>query len=432
MSFFFHFTDSRIINNVASSNLDPTRRLGRQGRSTYASQKSSSRSLSTLGNKNSNCSIASLSSSSLCSLSSHRPCSNRHNISRRQRTLSDFSSDVSLFSSSKGKTEAEKAPALPSLNVNTNSQGLGKNEYRNYSLFVDSRAHEKLLSYIHRINPNKREGKLELNQSPSQKFELDRTPSSKSKNELISRANKVFSIKEVENLADRSASGVFHFDLLKKVASRGHLTELQGINPSIITNALSYEGLRTHDLKTQQQLIDYYWGISTFNLPTIDLAQPEKSRKPRKLSLSEARASFKKSPSVLPPPHNPICLWTGTMIRSKGNSYDTVTKVQPKQALSSEMANPYVTAEWKPLAAGPTAAFHTACIIRGVLYIHGGVTVRDGRTPSNKLYMLALPSTMWTEVSRKDKKTRIICTYIRKLSVGLWYCVFVCLFVAFS
>lgn len=58
-----------------------------------------------------------------------------------------------------------------------------------------------------------------------------------------------------------------------------------------------------------------------------------------------------------------------------------------------------VTVEWEPLApAGPCVAFHAACIIRGSLFIHGGVTEKDSKLPSSGLHKLDLKTCQWTEV----------------------------------
>ena len=59
-----------------------------------------------------------------------------------------------------------------------------------------------------------------------------------------------------------------------------------------------------------------------------------------------------------------------------------------------------MTAEWEPFAPiGPQVAFHTACIIRGALFVHGGVREKDGKQPSADLHRLDLSSGMWTQVS---------------------------------
>ena len=56
-------------------------------------------------------------------------------------------------------------------------------------------------------------------------------------------------------------------------------------------------------------------------------------------------------------------------------------------------------AEWEPLApVGPKAAFHTACVLRGALYVHGGVMEKDGKQPSKDLHKLDLTSGMWSQV----------------------------------
>ncbi|KAK7091531.1 kelch domain-containing protein 9-like [Littorina saxatilis] len=58
-----------------------------------------------------------------------------------------------------------------------------------------------------------------------------------------------------------------------------------------------------------------------------------------------------------------------------------------------------LSAEWEPLAPiGPQVAFHTACVIRGTLYIHGGVTVKDGKQPSRDLHKLDLNSKLWSKI----------------------------------
>ncbi|KAL8589141.1 hypothetical protein ACOMHN_052479 [Nucella lapillus] len=58
-----------------------------------------------------------------------------------------------------------------------------------------------------------------------------------------------------------------------------------------------------------------------------------------------------------------------------------------------------VTAEWEPFApAGPQVAFHAACVIRGGLFVHGGVTQKDGKDPSQDLHRLDLNSGLWSRV----------------------------------
>ncbi|XP_076437928.1 kelch domain-containing protein 9-like [Babylonia areolata] len=58
-----------------------------------------------------------------------------------------------------------------------------------------------------------------------------------------------------------------------------------------------------------------------------------------------------------------------------------------------------ITAEWEPFAPiGPQVAYHAACIIRGGLFVHGGVTQKDGKEPSHSLHRLDLSSGMWSQV----------------------------------
>ena len=47
---------------------------------------------------------------------------------------------------------------------------------------------------------------------------------------------------------------------------------------------------------------------------------------------------------------------------------------------------------------GPKVAFHVGAIIRGALYIHGGISDIQSTKPSNLLYRLDLTSTMWTQI----------------------------------
>ena len=68
-------------------------------------------------------------------------------------------------------------------------------------------------------------------------------------------------------------------------------------------------------------------------------------------------------------------------------------------AMESSRAVKLLMAEWEPLApVGPQVAFHTACFIRGALYVHGGVKERDGKQPSKDLHRLDLASGMWSLV----------------------------------
>ncbi|XP_025091283.1 kelch domain-containing protein 9-like isoform X1 [Pomacea canaliculata] len=65
-----------------------------------------------------------------------------------------------------------------------------------------------------------------------------------------------------------------------------------------------------------------------------------------------------------------------------------------------------VTVEWEPLApAGPCVAFHAACIIRGSLFIHGGVTEKDSKLPSSGLHKLDLKTCQWTELRAPGSPT---------------------------
>lgn len=55
--------------------------------------------------------------------------------------------------------------------------------------------------------------------------------------------------------------------------------------------------------------------------------------------------------------------------------------------------------EWEPLGPiGPRLAFHVGCLIRGSLYIHGGVREKDGKQPSSDLYRMDVTSGTWSEV----------------------------------
>lgn len=60
---------------------------------------------------------------------------------------------------------------------------------------------------------------------------------------------------------------------------------------------------------------------------------------------------------------------------------------------------PPLTAEWDPFApAGPQVAFHAACVIRGAMYVHGGVTEKDGKFPSQYLHKLDFNTGMWSQI----------------------------------
>lgn len=56
--------------------------------------------------------------------------------------------------------------------------------------------------------------------------------------------------------------------------------------------------------------------------------------------------------------------------------------------------------DWEETSiSGPNLAFHAGCVIGNNFYIHGGVETKDGKTPSNKLYLLSGSGGSWTEQS---------------------------------
>ena len=68
-------------------------------------------------------------------------------------------------------------------------------------------------------------------------------------------------------------------------------------------------------------------------------------------------------------------------------------------AMESSRGTQPLTAEWEPLAPiGPQVAFHTACMLRGALYVHGGMKEKDGKQPSSDLHRLDLTSGLWSQV----------------------------------
>ena len=55
--------------------------------------------------------------------------------------------------------------------------------------------------------------------------------------------------------------------------------------------------------------------------------------------------------------------------------------------------------DWEILSpAGPTLAMHVGCILKNILYIHGGITKYGSNSPSNKLYKCDLSGLVWNEV----------------------------------
>lgn len=54
---------------------------------------------------------------------------------------------------------------------------------------------------------------------------------------------------------------------------------------------------------------------------------------------------------------------------------------------------------WEPFAPlGPTAAFHVGCIVRGSLFLHGGITNLKSTVPSNQFYRLDPHTTTWQQI----------------------------------
>lgn len=62
-----------------------------------------------------------------------------------------------------------------------------------------------------------------------------------------------------------------------------------------------------------------------------------------------------------------------------------------------------VSADWKLfVSVGPCVAFHTACIIKHKLYIHGGLISAQNKIPVSNLYWLDLQTRIWNESQAVD------------------------------
>ncbi|XP_005099748.1 kelch domain-containing protein 9 [Aplysia californica] len=79
----------------------------------------------------------------------------------------------------------------------------------------------------------------------------------------------------------------------------------------------------------------------------------------------------------------------------------TARKTSRKSSTTSisSSVGPTVSLEWEPVVPlGPRAAFHIGAVIRGALYVHGGILESGSTKPSNQLFRMDLTSTMWAEL----------------------------------